>query len=296
MDLFGRPLDGKDEIQTEKKRSIYTKSLSYQALAEERTVLETGIKHIDFFTPFVRGGKMGMIGGAGVGKTVLLTEILRNILNAHKGVAVFAGIGERIREGHELYNALNSSGVLDKTALVFAQMNTNAAVRFRSAWSATSLAEHFRDEEKQDVLFFVDNVYRFVQAGSELSTLMEQIPSELGYQATLESEIASFQRRLASTNDAYITSVQNVYVPADEMSDPGVKAIMSYLDSSVVLSRSKAALGQYPPIDTTRSSSTNLNRETLSVMITFLSYLQPCNFWASTNAWHGLWPSLVSKS
>ncbi len=263
INLTGDPLDGLGELKSIKERSIYTDTLSYEGVTSDNTLLETGIKQIDFFTPFLRGGKIGMIGGAGVGKTILLTEIIRNLLSTHEGIAIFAGIGERIREGHELHLSLKNSGVLNKTALIFGQMNENAVVRFLTAWSATSLAEYFRDEEKKDVLFFVDNVYRFIQAGSELSTLIEQIPSELGYQPTLETEIASFESRLSSTKDAFITSVQNIYVPADEISDPGVKAIMAYLDASVVLSRNRASLGMYPPIDIFLSSSNSLSRKIL---------------------------------
>lgn len=263
IDMFGSPLDGGEPLRTQTVQSIYTDTLNFKETITDTSILETGIKQIDFFTPFIRGGKMGMIGGAGVGKTILLTEILKNILSVHEGVAVFAGIGERIREGHELYHSLKESDVLKKTALIFGQMNENAAIRFRTAWSATTLAQYFRDVAHQDVLFFVDNVYRFIQAGSELSTLIQQIPSEMGYQPTLETDVGTFQSRLSSTKQGFITSVQNIYVPADQIDDPGVKAIMGYLDSSVVLSRSRAALNLYPPIDPFLSSSTNLNRSTI---------------------------------
>lgn len=263
MDLFAESQDGRGSFQGVEKVPIYSKSSSYQTVKATEDILETGVKHVDFFTPFTVGGKIGFVGGAGVGKTVLMTELLRNITAEHKGVAVFGGIGERIREGHELWKALEKSGVLERVALIVGQMNENAAVRFRIAWAATTLAEYFRDHDKKDVLFFVDNVYRLIQAGSEVSTLLGGIPSEMGYQATLETEIANFENRLVPTTDGSVTSVQTVYVPSDELGDVGVSAIMNHLDTVVILSRKIASRGYYPPIDSVRSSSTVLNKKNI---------------------------------
>lgn len=260
MNLFGAPQDGQEPFKEVKYKPIYSEGPTYNIVKSSLEIMETGIKQIDFFTPFAKGGKIGFIGGAGVGKTVLMTELLRNITFSHQGVSVFAGIGERIREGKELWESLKKSGVISKIVLLFGQMNENAAIRFRAGAAAATLAEYFRDEEKKDVLFFVDNVFRFIQAGNEVATILGQIPSELGYQATLETEISKFENRLVSTENGSITSVQTVYVPADELFDPGVAAIMSHLDSVLVLSRNISARGLYPPIDVLRSSSTILNR------------------------------------
>src|SRR3989338_4246925 len=260
MNLFGEPQDGGEPFTNFKRLPIYAASPTYNIIKPMAEIVETGIKQIDFFTPFIKGGKIGFIGGAGVGKTVLMTELLRNITFNHEGVSVFAGIGERIREGKELYEALKRSGVISKVSLIFAQMNENAAIRFRIAAAAATLSEYFRDIEKTDVLFFVDNVFRFIQAGNEVSTLLGMIPSELGYQATMSSEIASLENRLVSTENASITSVQTVYVPADELSDPAVVTIMGHLDSVLVLSRDIAQKGRYPPIDILKSSSTLLSK------------------------------------
>jgi F-type H+-transporting ATPase subunit beta len=209
----------------------------------------------------LKGGKIGLVGGAGVGKTILMSELLHNITEKHRGVSVFAGIGERIREGHELWQELEKAGVLDKIVLLMGQMNENAAVRFRIAAAAAAMAEYFRDRERQDVLLFVDNTFRFAQAGSEVAALLEEIPSELGYQATLESEMADFQNRLVTTDNGAVTSIQTIYVPADELSDPAVNAAMSYVDSVVILSREVAQRGHYPAIDPLHSSSTILKKE-----------------------------------
>lgn len=260
MNLFGEPQDNNGPIEAAEQISIYSPSPKFEDVVTTNEILETGIKIIDFFTPFKKGGKIGFIGGAGVGKTVLMTELLRNITYKHQGVSVFAGIGERIREGHELKESLAKSGVIDRVALIFGQMNENAIVRFRVAAAACALAEYFRDHEKKDVLFFADNVYRFVQAGSEVSSLMGSIPSELGYQPTLASEVANFENRIVSTKNGSITSIQTVYVPSDELSDAGVTAIIPHLDSMVVLSRGLAARGFYPPIDPLVSSSSVLNK------------------------------------
>lgn len=263
FNIYGRPQDDKGEMIDVIPIPIYGKSTSFATVTTSEEILETGIKNIDFFTPFTKGGKIGFVGGAGVGKTVLMTELLRNITYKHQGVSVVAGIGERIREGHELIRSLGLSKDLDRVALVFGQMNENAIIRFRVAWAAATLAEYFRDFEKKDVLFFADNIYRFIQAGSEVSAILGAIPSELGYQATLETEISNFENRLVSTGDASITSIQTVYVPADELSDVGVAAIVSHMDSVVILSRNIASRGLYPPVDPLLSSSTILNKRIL---------------------------------
>lgn len=260
FNLFGEPVDNKGPIKDPVYKSIYhDKSIPIEVITSQE-ILESGIKQIDFLTPFVKGGRIGFVGGAGVGKTVLMTELLHNITYKHEGMSIFAGIGERIREGHELMKELEASKVIDRVALIFGQMNENAIIRFRIAWAASSLAEYFRDVEKKDVLFFADNVYRFIQAGAEVSAVLGSIPSELGYQATLETEISNFENRLVSTTSAGITSVQTVYVPADELSDVGVSAILSHLDAQVILSRDRASRGFYPPIDALASTSSTLSK------------------------------------
>lgn len=258
--LFGDPVDNKGEIKNPDLKSIYHDTSIPIEVITSQEILESGIKQIDFLTPFVKGGRIGFVGGAGVGKTVLMTELLHNITYKHDGLSIFAGIGERIREGHELMKELEASGVIDRVALIFGQMNENAIIRFRIAWAASSLAEFYRDNMKKDVLFFADNVYRFIQAGAEVSAVLGSIPSELGYQATLETEISNFENRLVSTTSASITSVQTVYVPADELSDVGVSAILSHLDAQVILSRDRASRGFYPPIDPLISTSNTLNK------------------------------------
>jgi F-type H+-transporting ATPase subunit beta len=262
MDLFGNPEDGKGIIPAKSWRSIHTKAegVSFEKL-QHRELIETGIKAIDFFTPMQKGGKILLVGGAGVGKTVLMTEILRGMISNHKGVSIFAGIGERTREGHELWKWLEENRLLEKVTMVLGNIHKNAAVRFRTAWSATALAEYFRDEKKEDVLFFVDNVFRFLQAGSELSILAGEIPSEFGYQSTLQSEIASFESRLKSTNLNTVTSVQTMYLPADELSDPSIAVTVPHVDSIVILNRTIAQQGRLPAVDYTRSRSTLLNEK-----------------------------------
>jgi len=261
LNLFGQPLDGGEELQGGSKIPIYGTAPSFGLLKVSEEIIETGVKAIDFFTPLLKGGKIGLVGGAGVGKTILMSELLHNITEKHQGVSVFAGIGERIREGHELWLELEKAGVLEKIVLLMGQMNENAAVRFRIAAAAAALTEYFRDQEKSDVLLFVDNTFRFAQAGSEVAALLGEIPSELGYQATLESEMADFQNRLVTTENGAVTSIQTIYVPADELSDPAVNAAMSYVDSVVILSREVAQRGHYPAIDPLRSSSTILKKE-----------------------------------
>lgn len=255
MDVFGRPQDGRGEVISKKTRSIYGSPPGFKSVSPKREILETGIKIIDFFTPFLKGGKIGLFGGAGVGKTVILTELIHNVVAFHKGVSVFAGIGERIREAQEIVENLAQYNVLANVALVFGQMNERPAVRFRTGYAAAALAEYLRDEEDRDVLFFVDNAYRFIQAGNELSTLLNTIPSEDGYQATLTSDVGIFQERLAPTDRGVITSVQAVYVPADDFTDSGVQALVPYFDSSVILSRLIYEQGRRPAVDILASSS-----------------------------------------
>ena len=255
VDVFGDPQDGKDPINRVKTRSIYGRPPNFQEVSTTRQILETGIKVIDFFTPFLKGGKIGLFGGAGVGKTVILTELMHNVAIFHKGVSIFAGIGERIREAQELLENLTENKVLPNVALVLGQMNERPAVRFRVGYTAATLAEYFRDEENRDILFFVDNAYRLVQAGNELSTLLNTIPSEDGYQATLTSDIGVFQERLVSAGKGSLTSVEAVYVPADDFTDSGVQSLMPYFDSSVFLSRLVAEEGRRPSVDILASSS-----------------------------------------
>lgn len=255
VDLFGKPIDGVGEVLANQKASIYHSKPAYDQVSSNIAIQETGIKVIDFFAPIRKGGKIGLFGGSGVGKTVLLSELMHNIAFYHKGVSVFAGIGERIREGHELYETLKETNVLPHVAMIYGQMNETAAVRFRVGFTAVALAEYFRDTKKQDVLFFIDNIYRFVQAGNELSTLLNTIPSEDGYQATLAGEIGAFQERLVSTQEASITSVQAIYVPADDLTDAGVQAIVPYFESVVTLSRQVYQEGRHPSVDILTSSS-----------------------------------------
>ncbi|HQU08239.1 MAG: F0F1 ATP synthase subunit beta [Parcubacteria group bacterium 21-54-25] len=262
INFYGEPVDGGEALTDVTNRPIrpVAAPASFGADSGPRALLETGIKIIDFFTPVAKGGKLGLVGGAGVGKTALMTEIIRNLNATHEGVTLFAGIGERIREGHELWESLKATKTLFKTALIVAHINENAAVRFKVAEAAAALAEYFRDEEKTDVLIFADNIFRFVQAGNELSTLLEEIPSEFGYQSTLETEVARFENRLASNHRASISSIQTVYVPADELADPAVSAPLKYFESVVVLSRDMSQEGMYPAIDLLKSKSTLLDR------------------------------------
>lgn len=261
MNLYGEPIDGGLAISAAAVRPIYNDAHLSKGMKIVRPneVLETGIKTIDFFTPLLRGGKMALVGGAGVGKTTLQEEILRNVVYKGTGVSVFAGIGERIREGHALWRSLQEHNVLDRTALIFGHINKNAAVRSITAASAATLVEYFRDQEKQDVLFFVDNVFRFLQAGSELSTLLSELPSEFGYQPTLQSDIAAFENRLHSTEDASVTAVQTVYVPADEFGNPAVSVTMPHMDAVVIMSRDMTYEGRYPAVNPFDSSSKALD-------------------------------------
>lgn len=243
------------------RRSIYTSAVSTQQFDNKDELLETGIKVIDFFTPFVKGRKIGIIGGAGVGKTVLIMELIHNIGKDPSKLAFFAGIGERIREGHELYSTLKERDMLATTAMFYGQMNENPAMRAMVGLTATTLAEYFRDEEKRDILFFVDNVYRHIQAGNELSTMMGQIPSEGGYQATIFSDLKRLQDRLYSNANGSITSIQTIYIPADDLTDPAVQEISSQIDSVIVLSRAVAEAGIRPAVDLIRTSSSLITPE-----------------------------------
>lgn len=262
MNLYGQPQDEKGAIASNVRRSIYDESgSSGRFRVSDLQIQETGIKAIDFFAPLPKGGKIGIVGGAGVGKTVLLTELLHNIEQEGETVSIFAGIGERIREGHELWQTLEKNGLIKKTAMIMGNVNENAAVRFRVAWASAALAEYFRDEEKKNVLFFIDNMFRFVQAGGEISTLLGNIPSEFGYQPTLQTEVAQFENRIKSNSNGYITSVQTVYVPADEISNPVVSTTLPHLDAAVVLSRDVAQEGRLPAIDPFRSQSSIVSKD-----------------------------------
>lgn len=260
INLFGETLDGKGEIKSTDFRPIYNKGLeSYDRIVIAKEIIQTGIKAIDFFSPILKGGKIGIFGGAGVGKTILLTEIIHNIINQNPDtVSIFAGVGERSREGQELYQSLDESKVLDHVALIYGSMGENASIRFKTAQASIAIAEYFRDEAKKNVLFFIDNMYRFAQAGHELSMLMNTIPSEGGYQATLTSEMASVHERLFSTKDANITSFEAIYVPSDDMLDFGVQSVFTHLDANIVLSRTAYQEGRYPAIELLSSASTSL--------------------------------------
>lgn len=260
MNLFGEAVDGKGKIKTTYKKSIYNQGINFDKLILPKKVVETGIKAIDFFSPILSGGKIGIFGGAGVGKTILLTEIIHNIVNKNPAdsVSIFAGVGERVREGQELYEALQESKVIDYVSLFYGHMGDNAIVRFKVALAGISLAEYFRDSMKKNVLFFIDNVYRFAQAGYELSMLMNTIPSEGGYQATLSSEMASLHERLLSTNENSITSFETVYVPSDDLLDNAVQSVFTYLDANITLSRTVYQEGLYPAIDILSSTSSAL--------------------------------------
>ncbi|OGC69819.1 F0F1 ATP synthase subunit beta [candidate division WWE3 bacterium RIFOXYC1_FULL_39_7] len=260
VNLFGNPLDGKGKIVYESLEPIYYDYGSKINPISDISILQTGIKVIDLFCPLVKGGKMGLFGGAGVGKTMLLTEILHNVVGSSQGksVSVFAGVGERSREGLELYEALQKTNSMHLSSLIFGTMGESAAVRFLTAYASVRLAEYFRDVAGNDVLFFIDNLFRFAQAGNELSTLMNIIPSEDGYQATLESEMGLFHERLVSTDKAQITSIEAIYVPSDDLLDYSVQSVFPYLESTVVLSRTVYQQGLVPAIDILASSSGNL--------------------------------------
>jgi len=259
IDALGNPLDGQDKLVTEKRNPIHRSAPKFTEQSTKSEILETGIKVIDLICPIVKGGKVGMFGGAGVGKTVVIQELIRNIASEHGGYSVFAGVGERSREGNDLYYDMKSSGVLEKTALVFGQMNEPPGVRARVGLTGLALAEYFRDDAHKDVLLFIDNIFRFTQAGSEVSALLGRIPSAVGYQPTLATDMGELQERITSTKDGSITSVQAVYVPADDLTDPAPATTFGHLDSTVVLSRALSELGIYPAVDPLDSSSVILD-------------------------------------
>ena len=261
FDVIGNPIDGLGEVNTKKRYSIHRDSPKFEDQSTKAEVLETGIKVIDLICPFLKGGKIGLFGGAGVGKTVIIQELIRNIAAEHGGYSIFAGVGERSREGNDLYREMEESDVLKNTTLVFGQMNEPPGARARVALSALSMAEYFRDEEKKDVLMFIDNIFRFTQAGSEISALLGRMPSAVGYQPTLSTEMGQLQERITSTKDGSITSVQAVYVPADDLTDPAPANTFAHLDSTVVLSRPLSELGIYPAVDPLDSTSTVLSPE-----------------------------------
>ena len=255
FNVLGEVVDGGQPVKTEKKYPIHRPAPKFVDQSNSTEILETGIKVIDLICPIVKGGKVGMFGGAGVGKTVIIQELIHNIASEHGGYSVFAGVGERTREGNDLYHEFKESGVINKVSMVFGQMNEPPGSRARVALSGLAIAEYFRDEKNQDVLFFVDNIFRFTQAGSEVSALLGRMPSAVGYQPTLASEMGELQERITSTKNGSITSIQAVYVPADDLTDPAPATTFGHLDSTVVLSRSLSELGIYPAVDPLDSSS-----------------------------------------
>lgn len=255
LNVFGEPLDGLPAVENSQFRDILRSPPALIQTNPNREVLQTGIKVIDLLSPFIRGGKTGLFGGAGVGKTVLIMEFMHSIATLHQGVSVFGGVGERIREAHELWYEMKSAGVMDRTLLVFGQMDESPGVRFRVGFTALTYAEYLRDTLHSEVLFLMDNVYRYVQAGSEISGLLGRMPATVGYQPTLMSEIAELEERILSTGGDSVTSVQAVYVPADDMTDPAVTGILNHLDTIVILSRNLAGMGIYPAVDALQSKS-----------------------------------------
>ena len=256
FDVLGRPIDGKGEVSQDAERwNIHRRPPSFDQQQPAAEILETGIKVIDLLEPYAKGGKIGLFGGAGVGKTVLIQELIHNVAMEHGGYSIFTGVGERSREGNDLWRELQESGVSDKTALVFGQMNESPGVRMRVALSGLTMAEYFRDTEHKDVLLFIDNIFRFVQAGSEVSTLLGRMPSAVGYQPTLANEMGSLQERITSTKSGSVTSVQAVYVPADDLTDPAPATTFSHLDATTVLSRKISEQGIYPAVDPLASTS-----------------------------------------
>lgn len=263
LNMFGAPLDGGTTLPTAEFRNILSPPPHLRDTVPGLEILPTGIKVIDLLCPFIRGGKTGLFGGAGVGKTVLMMEFMHAVSAMHQGVSVFAGVGERVREGHELWHEMQAAGVMPRTVMVFGQMDESPGVRFHVGFTALSYAEYLRDTLNKEVLFLMDNMFRFVQAGSEISGLLGRMPATVGYQPTLLTEVASLEERILSTRQGSITSVQAVYVPADDMSDPAVSAIMGHLNTSVILSRKQAAKGIYPAVDPLRSSSRMMDRHIL---------------------------------
>ena len=265
LDVLGEPIDGNGELITSNKWSIHRSAPEFKELIPKIEIFETGLKAIDLVCPFIKGGKVGIFGGAGVGKTVIIQELIYNVATSHGGYSVFAGIGERTREGNDLYHEMKESGVLDKTVLFFGQMNEPPGPRFRVGFSALTAAEYFRDELKKDVLLFIDNIFRFTQAGLEVSTLLGRFPSEVGYQPTLAEEMGKLQERITSTINGSITSVQAIYVPADDYTDPAPATTFSHIDSTISLSRNLAEQGVFPAIDQLSSKSIALTEEIVGV-------------------------------
>ena len=261
FNVLGEPIDGKGPVKTEKRLPIHRLAPSYEDQKTESEIFETGIKVIDLLCPYVKGGKIGLFGGAGVGKTVLIQELINNIATEHGGISVFTGVGERTREGNDLYREMTESGVINKTCLVFGQMNEPPGSRMRVGLTGLTMAEYFRDYEHQDVLLFIDNIFRFTQAGSEVSALLGRMPSAVGYQPTLATEMGQLQERITSTKFGSITSVQAVYVPADDLTDPAPATTFTHLDAKTVLSRDIASLGIYPAVSPLESSSRALDPE-----------------------------------
>jgi len=261
--LFGEPLDGGAPLVSKTYRNILSRPVPLSEVTAGTEVLETGIKVIDLLCPFIRGGKTGLFGGAGVGKTVLIMEFMHAVAKLHRGVSVFAGVGERIREGHELWREMQSAGVMPHALMIFGQMDESPGVRFRVGMTALTYAEYLRDTLGKEVLFLMDNVYRFVQAGSEISGLLGRMPATVGYQPTLVTEVGSLEDRISSTPRGNVTSVQAVYVPADDMTDPAVNAILGHLDTTVILSRAQAGKGIYPAVDPLKSSSKMMDERVL---------------------------------
>ena len=264
FNVVGAPIDGKPFPSDAPRSSIHREAPPFFEQATKAEVFETGIKSIDLLAPFIRGGKVGLFGGAGVGKTVLMQELIHNVAQAHGGYSVFAGVGERVREGNDLYHEMTESGVISKMALVFGQMNEVPGARARIALSGLTMAEHFRDQMGKDVLFFMDNVFRFVQAGAEVSSLLGRVPSAVGYQPTLAEEMGQLQERITSTKKGSITSVQAIYVPADDLTDPAPATTFAHLDSQIVLTRELASLGIFPAVDPLASNSTALDPDIIS--------------------------------
>ena len=263
MNVLGEPIDGRGPITGETHRSIHRKAPEFYEQKSGVEIMETGIKVIDLVAPYLRGGKVGLFGGAGVGKTVLIMELIHNVATKHGGYSIFTGVGERSREGYEMIQDMTESGVIDKTALVFGQMNEPPGSRMRTALTGLTLAEYFRDEMNKDVLLFIDNIYRFVQAGSEVSALLGRLPSAVGYQPTLATELGALEERIASTKNGSITSIQAVYVPADDLTDPAPASIFTHLDATTVLSRKIVEQGIYPAVDPLQSTSRILERSIL---------------------------------
>ncbi|MBO5261750.1 MAG: F0F1 ATP synthase subunit beta [Clostridia bacterium] len=263
FNVLGDTVDNGEEVKGEEKWAIHRSAPDFDELSTSREILETGIKVIDLICPYSKGGKIGLFGGAGVGKTVLIMELINNIAKQHGGLSVFTGVGERTREGNDLYNEMKQSGVLKNTALVYGQMNEPPGARMRVALSGLTMAEYFRDKEGQDVLLFIDNIFRFTQAGSEVSALLGRMPSAVGYQPTLATEMGALQERITSTKKGSITSVQAVYVPADDLTDPAPATTFAHLDATTVLSRDIASQGIYPAVDPLESTSRILDAEVL---------------------------------